>query len=72
MFPTDGLYRPDDMLKEGLAALKVTNGCGSADSKFDFVPDNLLGLAILAACQVHDWMYHVGKTFDDKELADRV
>ena len=51
---------------------KVCNGCGSAKAKFDFVPDSIYGLKITPACNIHDWMYHKGKTIEDKQEADRV
>lgn len=51
---------------------KICNGCGAANSKFDFVPDSIYGLKISEACNRHDWMYHFGKTIEDKEQADRV
>lgn len=51
---------------------EITNGCGSAKAKFDFVPDNLLGLKIKPVCDIHDWMYWEGETNEDKEKADRV
>lgn len=51
---------------------QVTNGCGTAGWKGDLVPDCILGLCITPACNVHDWMYTVGKTQDDKDEADRV
>ncbi len=50
----------------------VVNGCGSARSKFDFVPDNLFGLSIEESCHRHDWGYDVGKTIEDKEREDRI
>jgi hypothetical protein len=48
----------------------ICNGCGSAQAKFDFVPDTLWGLSIKHACYVHDWDYHRGKTEQDKIDAD--
>lgn len=50
----------------------VCNGCGSANAKFDFVPDTIWGLKIRPACDRHDWMYFEGRTIADKEQADRV
>lgn len=50
----------------------VCNGCGAANAKFDFVPDTIYGLSINDACNIHDWMYHVGRTIEDKQEADRV
>jgi hypothetical protein len=48
----------------------ICNGCGSADAKFDFVPDTLWGVSINSACCVHDWAYEMGETWADKTLAD--
>ncbi len=69
----DGLFCPQSLLdapKEVRRA--VCNGCGSARAKFDFVPDHVYGLRIGPACDIHDWMYHLGKTLADKQEADRV
>ena len=51
---------------------KVVNGCGAAGSKFDFVPDTILGLNVSCCCHIHDWMYDKGATLEDKKEADRV
>lgn len=51
---------------------EVCNGCGAANAKFDFVPDRIYGTYIGYACHIHDWMYNVGHTIEDKEEADRV
>jgi hypothetical protein len=48
----------------------VVNGCGAATSKFDFVPDTMWGLSIQPACNIHDWDYHEGETWQDKHRAD--
>lgn len=48
----------------------ICNGCGAANSKFDFVPDTIYGLSITEACYRHDYAYHVGKTEADKKAAD--
>lgn len=67
------LYAPASFLIPKVAELlKVINGCGAANSKFDFVPDTIYGLYIGAACKIHDWMYHEGRSIEDKEEADRV
>lgn len=50
---------------------KVCNGCGSASAKIDFVPDRIYGTYIGYACHIHDWMYHIGRTIEDKDEADR-
>lgn len=34
------------------------------------VPDSFYGLDISLACNIHDWMYHHGKTLADKYFAD--
>ncbi len=51
---------------------EICNGCGSKGIGGWLVPDTLYGLSITAVCNVHDWMYHHGKTLEDKEKADRV
>lgn len=48
----------------------ICNGCGSANAKFDFVPDTIWGLSIRDACYVHDYDYYSGKTESDKKKAD--
>ena len=48
----------------------ICNGCGAANSKFDFIPDTIYGLSIKEACYRHDYAYHVGKTEADKKAAD--
>lgn len=67
------LYMPGPYIEadDNIKAL-ICNGCGAAKSKFDFVPDTVWGLDITPACHIHDWMYHHGKTIDDKDEADRV
>ena len=48
----------------------ICNGCGSAQAKFDFIPDTIYGLDISWACWIHDWMYYEGRTIEDKDFAD--
>lgn len=48
----------------------VCNGCGAANAKFDFVPDSIWGLPISEACHRHDWRYHIGRTEEEKAIAD--
>ena len=50
---------------------QVCNGCGPQGYDW-FVPDNLLGVNICECCNVHDWMYEVGKTQREKDWADYV
>lgn len=50
---------------------KRCNGCGSGwNSKL--VPDRIYFLNINRACCIHDYMYEVGTTIQDKRLADEV
>lgn len=51
---------------------RVTNGCGQAESKFDFVPDHIWGLPIGEACNIHDWCYLFGKSEMDRFAADQM
>lgn len=55
----------------GRAELEL-NGCGPDGWKNRLVPERLLGVAITAACNIHDYMYIVGETEADREEADRV
>jgi len=67
------LFEPDSYKKATREEKeKVCNGCGSSRSKFDFVPDSLLGLNINKCCCIHDWMYEFGKTVEHKNEADRI
>jgi len=65
------LYAPDGFreLKED-EKKEICNGCG-AKNGFP-VPDSFYFLDISMACNIHDFMYHSGKTLEDKEVADRV
>lgn len=47
------------------------NGCGSGWNAW-LVPDTLFGLDFTIPCAIHDEMYAVGKTIEDKDEADRV
>ena len=67
------LYAPASFLTASIEELeRVCNGCGAANTKFDFVPDRIYGTYIGHACQVHDWQYDIGRSIEDKEEADRV
>lgn len=47
------------------------NGCGSGWSVY-LVPDRWFGLDFTMPCAIHDEMYTLGKTHEDKVIADRV
>jgi len=49
----------------------ICNGCGSKLMKLDLIPDSLWGLSILELCNIHDYMYSVGFTEQDKLYADK-
>jgi len=71
--PSNGLYAPQSYIKASKEEVdSKTNGCGSAEATFDFVPDTIYGLPICECCNIHDWMYMEGKTKRDKEVADNV
>jgi hypothetical protein len=67
------LYAPeeywtlDQTLKEAL-----TNGCGPKGFFSWLIPDTVYFLSIKAACEIHDYMYAVGVTEEDRNVADRV
>ena len=70
---TDELIAPDSFREASVHELVlVCNGCGAANAKFDFVPDRIYGSYIGWACIIHDWMYHKGKTSNDKRVADKI
>lgn len=67
------LYKPTSYTSASKEEKRdICNGCGAANAKFDFVPDNIYGLSITEACQIHDWMYYKGTTNEDKIEADRI
>ena len=47
-----------------------TNGCGPSGWLDLVVPDEFFGVDVSFACQVHDWMYYTGRSWDDKIRAD--
>ena len=51
---------------------KLVNGCGTGGWLGKIVPETIYGLSVKAACNIHDYMYHVGETMADKEEADNV
>ena len=61
---------PEYRAADDAVIFSICNGCGSATSKLDFVPDTILGMSIKDACFPHDWDYHFGKTLADKSKAD--
>jgi hypothetical protein len=62
---------PGYMELDEIERFKICNGCGSAQAKFDFVPDSIYGLSIREACYRHDYAYWWGKTEQHKKAADR-
>jgi len=67
------LYAPKEYWSLSLEVKReISNGCGAGSALFDFVPDDILGLDISECCNIHDYMYHVGETNEDKLEADRV
>ncbi len=51
---------------------RICNGCGTKGLGGWLVPDTLYGLSIEEACDIHDWMYHEGRTEVDKRRADQI
>ena len=50
----------------------IVNGCGTGGWLGKIVPDKIYGLRITAVCNIHDYMYQVGETEEDKQEADSV
>lgn len=66
------LYAPQSFIDTDLNNLVlVCNGCGAADSWFR-PPSKIYGTQVVYAFHIHDWMYHEGRTIEDKDTADRV
>lgn len=50
----------------------ICNGMGAKDSRLSrFIPNSMLFLDVKEAADIHDYMYHVGTTIEDKKDADR-
>lgn len=49
---------------------KCCNACGAQGWKVDIVPDNILGVDISEACNIHDWMYR--EAVDTRKECDRI
>ncbi|MDL2268868.1 hypothetical protein LJC71_04930 [Desulfosarcina sp. OttesenSCG-928-A07] len=49
----------------------ICSGCGPKGLLSWIIPDTIYGLRISHVCDIHDWMYAVGETIEDKESADR-
>lgn len=49
----------------------IDGGCGGGKVGDYFVPDTIWFLDVQPACEIHDWMYAMGETAEDKVIADR-
>ena len=66
------LYAPADYwCLSDAARAEICDGCGP-NFLAEFIPDKLLGLDISDACDIHDYMYAVGRSEEDRHIADRV
>ena len=50
----------------------MCNGCGPNGIGAILVPDTIWGLRITEACDIHDFMFAVGQTYEDFLRANRV
>ena len=69
------LFAPPDYWKltpEQLNNIIGKGGCGPGGFGDYLVPDKIWGLEIKPACQIHDYMYAMGYTVEEKQEADRV
>jgi hypothetical protein len=48
----------------------LCNSCGTKGLCGIVVPDTFYGLSVTRACDIHDYMYAVGETIEDKIKAD--
>jgi len=66
------LFAPESFVKLAPEEKKrLCNGCGTKGLCGYIVPDTAYGLCITPACDIHDFMYHIGETIADKDSADR-
>ena len=71
----DNVYAPRSFIDATTEELEgICNGCGSPNSAVPVskCPQTFLGVPMYIACMIHDYMYHVGRTAEDKDRADRV
>lgn len=67
-----GLYAPDAYWKLPPKTKEaLCNGCGTKGIVGFVVPDTVWFLCITEACDIHDFMYAVGQTIEDKAQADQ-
>jgi hypothetical protein len=69
------LYAPPSywaLTEKQLKELIGTGGCGPGKFGDYLVPDTWWGLNIKMVCTIHDYMYKIGETVEDKAEADRV
>ena len=53
------LFSPTSFKLASIEKLEdISNGCGAANSKIDFVPDHSYGTCITYACIIPDFMYY--------------
>jgi hypothetical protein len=68
-----GLTAPDAFwVTDEATLLLMAGGCGPGGVGDWLVPDSIWGLNIKPACFIHDYMYAVGETEEDKRWADQV
>lgn len=64
-------YAPDEVWKRVEDKEIPKNGCGAGWTA-SIIPDRWFGLDFTIPCAIHDEMYSLGKTNEDKIIADRV
>ena len=66
------LYAPEEYWDLTPSQRHVVGGCGPGELGDKLIPDTIYFLSILQACRIHDFMYRIGASLEDKEEADRV
>jgi len=61
------LYQPETYTPK-----EDCNGCGTDGWSAKLIPNTIYFVSIKESCCIHDHMYSVGQTIEDKKLADRV
>ena len=63
------LYIPQNYLQAtDKQRASVCNGCGAKNGAK--VPNTIWGISIKTACNIHDWMFNIGKTKGDYYFAN--
>ena len=65
------VLKPDDYAMASREEIEArTDGCGPSGWRIDMVPDHLGDVDITEPCLIHDWLYYIGGSEEDRKRAD--